>query len=288
MSAIDRGVTQDEHGHLLGDLSCVKCQYNLRTLHRDAACPECGTAVGRSIEGNRLRYCDPAWLKQVWEGLNCFGVAVVAGIGFAAFMSLYEDPHDTFLIVGVALYATALGLSIYGFFKATSRDPARIDQEHMFSARRLARGTWLAALLTALLALVFTIVANALAMDQTPEMFVGMFLLLLFAGPVFLLAHAAGLAARLPNRLLVFGVWVVNSIMVLSMCLVALESYFPAWEWAAQRWGNVIWEAYSYLSYQMPRLLLLLAVLLVVLLVWYWCALSRAARFAWATWAGAK
>jgi hypothetical protein len=34
--------------------------------------------------------------------------------------------------------------------------------------------------------------------------------------------------------------------------------------------------------------ILVLATMLVVLLVWYWWALSRAARFTWATWARRK
>jgi len=31
-----------------GDLACARCEYNLRTLRRDARCPECGTAVAES------------------------------------------------------------------------------------------------------------------------------------------------------------------------------------------------------------------------------------------------
>ncbi|MCC6680641.1 MAG: hypothetical protein IT445_07035 [Phycisphaeraceae bacterium] len=66
------GMSFDEQGRLTSETPCIKCGYNLRTIHRDAACPECGTAVGRTIYGNRLRYCDPRWLKHIWEGLNLF------------------------------------------------------------------------------------------------------------------------------------------------------------------------------------------------------------------------
>ena len=50
----------DDDGRILeDDLACLACGYNLRGLLPDGACPECGTAVGRSTHGNLLRFCDP-------------------------------------------------------------------------------------------------------------------------------------------------------------------------------------------------------------------------------------
>ena len=52
-------VAVDQEGNLAEDRTCIKCAYNLRGLDPAGRCPECGTAVGRSILGDFLRYCDP-------------------------------------------------------------------------------------------------------------------------------------------------------------------------------------------------------------------------------------
>jgi hypothetical protein len=61
-------VTLNAEGRVAGDLACIQCGYNLRTLHREAKCPECGLEVARSMRGDRLRYSDPAWLAKVAVG----------------------------------------------------------------------------------------------------------------------------------------------------------------------------------------------------------------------------
>ncbi len=47
-------VALDSAGHVAGDVACRTCDYNLRGLPPDDRCPECGTAVGWSIHGDRL------------------------------------------------------------------------------------------------------------------------------------------------------------------------------------------------------------------------------------------
>src|SRR5690606_19315603 len=98
---------------------------------------------------NRLRYCDPAWLKQIWEGLNCFGGAVVAVLVLVAMAWLGMMGKAPLLLIAAPM-ATAMGLAIYGFIKASRPDPARIDRESWFTPRRWARGWWGVALLLVL------------------------------------------------------------------------------------------------------------------------------------------
>ncbi len=61
----------DADGRLDQDLICLKCGYNLRGLSPEGRCPECGTAVGRSLHGDRLQYCDPQWVDKLASGMNC-------------------------------------------------------------------------------------------------------------------------------------------------------------------------------------------------------------------------
>ena len=41
------------HRILTGDLLCIKCSYNLRTLSLDNNCPECGQTVRRTWNAAR-------------------------------------------------------------------------------------------------------------------------------------------------------------------------------------------------------------------------------------------
>ncbi|MEX0653558.1 MAG: hypothetical protein WDZ31_12105 [Phycisphaeraceae bacterium] len=290
-SITETGVTTDDAGRLTTELVCIKCAYNLRTMHLDAACPECGTAVGRSVEGNRLRYCDPTWLKQIWEGLNCFGLAVVATMVFAVVV-MVGDQNTPLLWIALP-QATMIGLAIYGFIKATKPDPAHIDREWWCSMRRLARLAWLAALSLALALTAIFILGNTFSPGgiwmarATNGLFAVGTLIALAAGVVALLMHAAMLASRLPDLPLTVAVVLVN------LCLIALAGFGlvltldPLWDFLSDPllygYGatRLRWQLMDALPYPM----LGLAGLMVLLLAWYWWALSRAARHAWATWA---
>ena len=50
------------------DVPCHRCTYNLRGLRPDGRCPECGAPVQVSLRGERLRFADPIWLKQLSLG----------------------------------------------------------------------------------------------------------------------------------------------------------------------------------------------------------------------------
>ncbi len=52
----------DETGLIAEDVGCRGCGYNLRGLRIEATCPECSIPIGRSVFGDLLRYCNPAWL----------------------------------------------------------------------------------------------------------------------------------------------------------------------------------------------------------------------------------
>lgn len=52
-------------GLIDGDLECVGCGYNLRTLARDANCPECAAPVGDSVDA-----FPPAFLFRRWSSIR--------------------------------------------------------------------------------------------------------------------------------------------------------------------------------------------------------------------------
>lgn len=53
------------------DLACTHCDYNLRTMHIESKCPECGTPIANSLTYNDLAYADQEWLRRVRLGIRC-------------------------------------------------------------------------------------------------------------------------------------------------------------------------------------------------------------------------
>lgn len=53
------GVTVDNQGHIASDLLCWSCDYNLRTLAIDAACPECGMSIATTLDHRDGRKARP-------------------------------------------------------------------------------------------------------------------------------------------------------------------------------------------------------------------------------------
>ncbi|MCC6680640.1 MAG: hypothetical protein IT445_07030 [Phycisphaeraceae bacterium] len=202
------------------------------------------------------------------------------------------DIQDMPLIVFVLPQAAAIGLLIYGFIKATRPDPSRIDRVSPFSARCLARGTWVVALgLFLVLMFVFLLREGwGLELDfvqQAMEWCSWTMMLCLLAGAFFLLRHAATLAARLPRKMLAAAIYFAMVILALLVGLTLLVTNEWIWDWLEQM---PFFRSRFLLRYIMEDCILYMLLpgqmlLLIVISIWYWWALSRAAKFAWTTWA---
>lgn len=119
------------------DVPCVRCGYNLRGLTPDTRCPECGTAVNQSLQGNFLRFADPDWLGRLQTGTSLklwnvlFGLLLGAGSYFAQSMQGSRAiPMLLSLVSGMLALAAA--------FLITSPEPA-VHHEDGMSLRQLVR-----------------------------------------------------------------------------------------------------------------------------------------------------
>ncbi|HRK30033.1 MAG TPA: hypothetical protein PLD59_03065 [Tepidisphaeraceae bacterium] len=152
-------------GAVSQDLPCRKCSYNLRGLTLASRCPECGTAVGYSAQGDLLRFSDPNWVDKLRYGVNL----TIAGVVVAIFGTLALVLLSNSLGTGPAqLLMVANAVIIYSLFFVgawliTQPDPSGLGEDQYGAARRLIRITLLIGLANTLLQLA----PEALEMPET-------------------------------------------------------------------------------------------------------------------------
>jgi hypothetical protein len=137
----------DEAGCLVEDVPCRKCGYNLRGLTVAGCCPECITAVGRSVHGDLLRFCDPGWVEQLASGMRLFVIAIIGGIvvGLATAIALGASLVITGSIVPPVLIAMILLLvpltivQLLAYWMITTPDPGWDESAGPLTMRFIAR-----------------------------------------------------------------------------------------------------------------------------------------------------
>lgn len=141
---IEHAGSADASAFVQDDIACRKCAYNLRGLSLAGRCPECGSPVGVSVQGNLLRYSDPAWIDALAKGLWITLWAIVAslfsnllGVGLEATLGDRGGILASILLLG----ASAVGF--WGAFLLTTPDPSGDDDAGGFNARRFVRVTLL-------------------------------------------------------------------------------------------------------------------------------------------------
>lgn len=136
-------VALDAAGRIDADLQCRSCGYNLRGLLLDGRCPECATAVGRSIHGDVLQFCDPAWVRTLASGMNWIIAGIVASLllGIAgSVVTAMARSSGTNLGRATIFSSLAAIISLVGYWKVTTRDPAQPDATGL-DLRQLVRIT---------------------------------------------------------------------------------------------------------------------------------------------------
>ncbi|MCH8853081.1 MAG: hypothetical protein IID41_10575 [Planctomycetes bacterium] len=139
----------DEAPAIDHDLSCMSCGYNLRALPSAGLCPECGTDIARSTQGDLLKFADRKWVGSVYRGTCLLTIAngllvicVLAMIVFpfiVPFLSNSTIAVTTFLIVLKVCSIPALVLMILGVWLITKQEPRVSLTEQAASSRGIAR-----------------------------------------------------------------------------------------------------------------------------------------------------
>lgn len=149
-----RGFPLDEKGCLAIDVACISCEYNLKGLGRYGVCPECGTAVDRSLKGDGLRYSAPHWVRRISKGVTLIlrsTQAMIAGFFLMIMLSIFTNIKNTgpgTLLDSAPLRISFIVLAIIGSLNVvlgmwlfTTREPphSNVPKSDRINARRLSR-----------------------------------------------------------------------------------------------------------------------------------------------------
>ena len=130
------GPLLDEDGRVAGDLSCLQCAYNLRTLRVRGVCPECGAPVALSARDDRLCQAAPKWVRGLARGATMILVGVLAPIGGLLVGEVFS-PHG--MIAALVGMLVGISFAILGALRLTERDPQLEGLPEGLSARRIVR-----------------------------------------------------------------------------------------------------------------------------------------------------
>lgn len=134
------GTHQVHAGPVDFDLVCLNCGYNLRGLDRLSACPECGSAVARSLMGDLLRFSSASYVRSLKLGALIIVIATLgevvaggAGIGLAIAFPGAGQLGSQMLSIAASLALLA------GWWLLATTDPAQEGRDESITARRLLR-----------------------------------------------------------------------------------------------------------------------------------------------------
>ncbi len=132
----------DAQGVVTTEIPCRKCSYNLRGLHIEGRCPECGRAVGLSVRGDFLRYSDPGWVRKLHRGTRLIIWAVVVIVlGVIVGVALGIGLNNAVLAAALPVTAMLIGYVLYllGTWLLTEPDPSGLGEDQYGTSRKIIR-----------------------------------------------------------------------------------------------------------------------------------------------------
>ena len=213
----------DGAGVIQLDVACRRCGYNVRGLHHEGRCPECGTAIGLSCYGDLLRFADPEWVETLVRGLGLilWGILVMV-VSVVLAIVLILVTRQTWL--GSALGTLGSLVGVWGTWIVTRADPSGIGEDRYVSDRRIVR-----------ISLCIGMGQNALrfldeSLALTANWHAAFLLTALLAGLVGVvgefarLTYFGKLAVRVPNEALAKRAQTLRWVMAISLGVVVLGS----------------------------------------------------------------
>jgi ribosomal protein L37E len=103
-------------------VDCIRCGYNLHGLTMGGTCPECGTPVARTLDGNVLRYSSPEYLNKLQRGILFIVISYILSLAMmllmipiallAAFAEFDSNTDYSVIVMAAGLLITFIGLAV--------------------------------------------------------------------------------------------------------------------------------------------------------------------------------
>jgi len=95
---------------IVGDVSCIKCEYNLRTLRVHSVCPECATPVAASLDSTRLCFADVDFLNTVRSYATLMIVLLLSPLFVPVLAYIADAFLAVFIVVPFLFIPVVIGL----------------------------------------------------------------------------------------------------------------------------------------------------------------------------------
>jgi hypothetical protein len=151
------------------DLTCVQCGYDLRGLSPTGVCPECGTAVERSLQGTLLRFSSPDYVANLYRGLWLIVTGILVQVALVAvtiFVAFSLTPTGAsvasglMVLVSIAEFGVA-AMILWGWWLFSEPDPRYTGRDDGSTARKIVRIAVIVVAVTAIAEVFKTILVGA-------------------------------------------------------------------------------------------------------------------------------
>ena len=280
---------------IMQDVACRKCGYNLRGLTPSMRCPECGTAVGYSLQGDLLRFCDPEWVETLARGARMivWGVVVIIiGIvlGVLLAMATARNPDAAIMVAFVVGGAMIVGriMMIVGWWLLTQPDPSGLGEDQYGTARKIIR----VALVVGVISQILNMVTQNVGLDDAARLGLGIVQILAaiveIVGFFAQLTYLHKIALRVPDMNLSGRAYFLRLAIPISYGLLILFGILSAMGMARARGMSGGAGAMACLAALALLAVIVFAVMYLFLLISLGTRFKEAAQIARTTWAASQ